>query len=313
MELRAADFVWDEIEPRVASAGVIPVYIDPAGAATILLGKESVDTTWIGSDKWSAFEGGRDPNETVERSAAREFVEESVCAIQIASGVTPTVESVETHLLQRQYVARIVLCVVHPDDPGEYKYRVSYLVQVPEQPGCVDRFAALHAKLTQFEIARKLFWQRANITTQRYPAAGRIIQGLIDAHKLEGLQDVTAEDDALRLTYLAGGDDECTVRVPKACGAHQYEEWFAHLRHLQRHAEALDSFMVGLHNDVHLACPYRVNAAFLEKKEIKAWSLAELDAVMRDGGRFGHEYFRPYFLPMLQSAIAELRQCLSAP
>ena len=45
---------------------------------------------------------------------------------------------------------------------------------------------------------------------------------------------------------------------------------------------------------------------FVEKQSIHLWRLDELREVLKNGGFIRTEFFRAYFLPILQSAVKEL-------
>ena len=64
---------------RLCGAGVLPFCIAPDGSLHFILGKECYDPSWVwGSDRWSAFEGGRKGDESTLTNASREFCEESL-------------------------------------------------------------------------------------------------------------------------------------------------------------------------------------------------------------------------------------------
>jgi hypothetical protein len=50
-----------------------------------------------------------------------------------------------------------------------------------------------------------------------------------------------------------------------------------------------------------------VNVDHLEKDQVRWWSIDELDAVIVGQGQFGVDRFRPYFLPVLQTALTLVR------
>tara|TARA_B110001452_G_scaffold4181_1_gene3825 strand:- start:6476 stop:7255 length:780 start_codon:yes stop_codon:yes gene_type:complete len=50
-----------------------------------------------------------------------------------------------------------------------------------------------------------------------------------------------------------------------------------------------------------------VNVDHLEKDQVRWWSIDELDAVISGHGQLGVDRFRPYFLPVLQTALSLMR------
>ena len=53
-----------------------------------------------------------------------------------------------------------------------------------------------------------------------------------------------------------------------------------------------------------------VHRDFLEKDQIRWWSVTDLASVIDGRGRFGPERFRPYFLPVLQTILSEAERQL---
>ena len=49
-----------------------------------------------------------------------------------------------------------------------------------------------------------------------------------------------------------------------------------------------------------------ISRDYLEKDQVRWWSEAELRAVVAGRGQHGPHRFRPYFMPVLQTALAEL-------
>tara|TARA_B110001450_G_scaffold87075_1_gene82936 strand:+ start:20740 stop:21048 length:309 start_codon:yes stop_codon:yes gene_type:complete len=50
-----------------------------------------------------------------------------------------------------------------------------------------------------------------------------------------------------------------------------------------------------------------VNADYLEKDQVRWWSINELGDVISAKGQLGADRFRPYFLPVLQTALNLVR------
>jgi len=86
-----------------AGAGIIPVSRNGQGEIVLLLGKERHNVHWRGSFRWSGFEGGRKVGETMEETAVREFVEESMgCVLRDA-------DELKERLVEKRYMARFRL------------------------------------------------------------------------------------------------------------------------------------------------------------------------------------------------------------
>ena len=131
MTIRIEPAHFDDVSAdEVTGAGIMPVVCDDDGTF-FLLGKERYIPHWRGSLKWSAFEGGRKAHETVERAAAREFVEESLATVPLQEGVEPTVDSVERYLQSELYVSKITICITNDALPQRSKtYHVTFVVQL---------------------------------------------------------------------------------------------------------------------------------------------------------------------------------------
>ena len=133
---------FDEIKDQVIGAGMLPIAMDSAQKPMILLGKERYVSHWRGSLKWSGFEGGRKCGETVEYTAAREFVEESLGCIpcpDIGDATTDMISGIVNMLQAGKYFARIILCILHADSVQK-RYHVTYLVEVPYSDDYVEDF-----------------------------------------------------------------------------------------------------------------------------------------------------------------------------
>ena len=59
-------------------------------------------------------------------------------------------------------------------------------------------------------------------------------------------------------------------------------------------------------NCMGLAKTLRMNDDFVEKQIMSWWSLEDLQLVLQNGGYLHSEYFRAYFLPVLQRSLEEL-------
>lgn len=83
-------------------ASILPIMIDPYGNAFFLLGRQK-SSSWVeGCHVWSDF-GGRAKNESIEETAAREFIEESNGVLVSPEDLYLFVHSLKTF----EYVVRI--------------------------------------------------------------------------------------------------------------------------------------------------------------------------------------------------------------
>tara|TARA_B100001063_G_scaffold237589_1_gene258656 strand:- start:315 stop:818 length:504 start_codon:yes stop_codon:yes gene_type:complete len=51
----------------------------------------------------------------------------------------------------------------------------------------------------------------------------------------------------------------------------------------------------------------KINEDFLEKQNVQWWSLEKLDMVLKNGGYLQNEFFRAYFLPVMQQTLITLK------
>jgi hypothetical protein len=113
----------------------------------------------------------------------------------------------------------------------------------------------------------------------------------------------------MRVCYLDNQDrthEHEVLATKEACDA--YVRWFS-LRHecsvrideAYQHAVHVECDALGLVLHSHVVDDH------IEKQSIRWWSASELDTVLQNGGLFCSEYFRAYFLPLLQQTLEELR------
>ena len=102
---------------RLVGAGVVCYAHDPATDDTyLLLGKEKETPGWrMGSNKWSGFSGKAESLEHIHLTAAREFLEESLCAVSLSdddgdasAGVFSTPSQIEDILRKSLPIENIV-------------------------------------------------------------------------------------------------------------------------------------------------------------------------------------------------------------
>jgi hypothetical protein len=107
-----------------------------------LLGKERKNLFWrAGSEKWSDF-GGKVHTSiaTAEETAAKEFLEESLAMVRYFDNDTiprTTYADISDSLLAKQYMFQIKLSFGSLEKPKHY---VTFVKQIPWDPGCVPRF-----------------------------------------------------------------------------------------------------------------------------------------------------------------------------
>lgn len=149
--LHTQEVSYETGSSTLAGASVLPFCVDPQwGRIYFILGKERKYVGWTrGSDRWGDFGGRADKDEsTAEQVAAREFVEESLGAIQyfddeegqIMTDYTPVQQS----LMREEYVFRIISDTGNENNKRHF---VTFVKQVPWKPSSIERFSFMFTTL----------------------------------------------------------------------------------------------------------------------------------------------------------------------
>ena len=301
-------FEFEKIRDRVIGAGILPVAFDANDEAHFLLGKERYVNHWRGSLKWSGFEGGRKGGEEIERTAAREFVEESLGSIPLKGDIEPTIDIVVDMLRNEEYVARIVLCIVHGEDVDR-RYHVTYLVQVDYDALCVDRFSSrrrlfvdLHTKSQQLS---RLF---DSIVGTKLPCEGCSFDGIV----IVAITRVERIDPHLmRVEFVDDNGDAHVHEIDNVNedDANTYVRWFCTRQTCSvdvRHIDFCKDAILVERDAKSTVMSAKVNEDYIEKQSVQWWSHSDLKDVFGNGGFVNNEFFRAYFLPVLQRAMDEM-------
>jgi len=150
----SSDQQFDEAPELYRSSGIVPFAVDPVTQTIyVLLARSSFPA---GRGKWSDFGGGvsSEDHRDDRRTAAREFTEESLCALRGIGGD-------RQHVTFRNYMDHVwnTLCthrfsfaldqVVHfPKSPEQRSIRrIVYTMRVPWQPDVNERFQSMRQTL----------------------------------------------------------------------------------------------------------------------------------------------------------------------
>ena len=139
---------------RPIGAGVLPYMhrkLSTGGDTEVLLllGQEEFRCDWNQGGCWSGFEGRAHDGEDMYKTAAREFVEETMASVPINNSTD--IETVAQSLRDGHYT--LSLCVTQtPRKPhyGTTRYHVTFLVEIPwneDIPSIFDRVRRPMAKL----------------------------------------------------------------------------------------------------------------------------------------------------------------------
>ena len=285
-------FKNEDIEKNIVGAGILPVaYHD--GEYFVLLGKERFITHWKGSLKWSGFEGGRKSDESIERTAAREYMEESLGVVPI--GNADTISSVENLLKRGEYICKLVLCIAN-NNVTQPKYHATYLVQVEYDSAYPAKFQSVRTEL--FDLQYKI----TNVNKYRDEL---ISKGLLVDSSTYQIESITCYSENIRIQYSdLHGNLHCNIEELRHFRL--YTLWFqakntvtAMFRNLSPQAVA------GVRSKAH---DIRVNEDYIEKQCIRWWSINDLIHVLENNGVLHNEFFRAYFLPVLKRCLQEILQ-----
>ena len=230
-EVQSTDFNIEDIDNQIIGAGIIPICCTKQGIK-ILLGKERYVSHWRGSLKWSGFEGGRKENESIEFSAAREFVEECMGAVSF-DGVNKmcSIAEVYDRIKNNEYFMRIILCINHNDlNFHEKRFHVTYVFEVPEQDECVERFMKTRKLFLelQFKIIqyKKLFENVQN--NAKFPFENKIFDDIY----VTAITNIYVDTKSVKIKVLDDNFKEINIYIPEdkytEAELSTYIKWFSH-------------------------------------------------------------------------------------
>ena len=306
--LKEAEFDVSAINENITGAGVLPI-AKHNGKIYCLLGKERFINHWRGSLKWSGFEGGRKPNEKIEYTAAREFVEECIGIVKI-DGKSITIDSVLQFILEKRYFAKIVICICH-NDFSEKRYHVTYVIEVDYQH-IEEEFQAERKRLIDLnnksnqvnKLYADLFENKDLIVESKTTLNGQRINAVTNVSFIDNrfcIEFVNIDNRTSKVIHHDLDDHICV----------QYIRWFCLRKELTDNTNLMNRYIsLGAieveRNCIGATVDVTLNEDYLEKQAIKWWSLSELKNVFKNGGFLNNEFFRAYFLPVLQTTIKEI-------
>lgn len=271
-----------DVEARCTSAGVIPVAVRPEdGSVVCLLGRERFVPNWKGSCRWSGMEGSRKPTESIEEAAAREFHEETL-------GVVADREALRRDVAAARFLLNVTVQVCH-EHRAQPRYHSTYLVRVPYDEALPARFLARRGALERlFALVQEWNYVR--------PIAEHERCDRVEAGDEPGTAVFEVEGVAEERRHLRGEEARRALRWQELRAA------------ILAAAKTVPEGTVFPSVDARWGelQSVRVSTDYLEKDQLRWWTLADLDGVMLERGRRGMEQFRPYFLPVLQTALDHL-------
>lgn len=307
MDIEEACFDLRDVEQYCMGAGIIPLAVCPeTNVPHLLLGRERWVHSWKGSCRWSGFEGSRKECESTRMSAAREFVEESMGCVRMCPSdrrydrIRDIIQCLERH----NYWKRIVLRI--DADRRIERYHTTFLVPIPWCEDIPQRFFETRMEVEQIDrLTQEWNCTRPFSIGELGEIIGPIdvtetavhVQKSLDTSPCILRRPWKRDTDVLRATFTDPTDIQNIVR------------WSELRDRLTRAVQRCK------HPCVSVECDERwrfvqhvdVNVDHLEKDQVRWWSIDELDAVLDGRGQLGAERFRPYFLPVLQTALNLVR------
>lgn len=302
------EFGLDDIDDQMIGAGILPVATDINGNIHFLLGKERYIHHWKGSMRWSGFEGGRKPHESIEETAAREFFEESMGVVPLGKyGEYQSQEEVCDMLRQNKFVCKLILCIrTDPDLPLQKNERlhVTYLVETKfskEYPIVFNakrmNCLSLQQKIVNMQKMKEYF-QEYNMPIDNIHWAGANVKQVTEI--------IFVNETEYKLKYIDDEHNLNTIRIHASFLITLYFNWF------QSKSDVLKDILdivsknkkiIDISEDI---LETKCNEDYLEKECINWWSIESLYQVLKNGGSFEKEQFRAYFLPVLWRYLNEV-------
>lgn len=279
LDVKATAFDANEVSEQGMGAGIIPISKGPNGEVFLLLGRERWTSHWKGSCRWSGFEGGRKGGEDTISTAVREFSEESL-------GVVERTDVVRKRLEEEDYWLKIVTLTLQ--DKGAYstqnRYHCTHILPVVWDETLPSRFRNERNNLEKVDFLVQE-WRHSRL--QEWGEEERI------GHVREEGDGCVVEVGE-NLVRLEG--EEAKVAMNWSCLREKVEEaLFSH-----------PSVVVKRDKEMGVLQDVRIQKDYLEKDQIRWWSIKELSRVLVGRGQSDGERFRPFFLPVLQTVLDEV-------
>lgn len=308
MEIVENNFSEERIERYCMGAGVIPISTDEKGDIHILLGRERWIPQWKGSCRWSGFEGSRKQNEDVVSSATREFMEESMGVVEVVPATADRSHKslLVAHRLRAKLFWRRIVLRIQSDRRPE-RYHCTYVVPVPWDPTVCARFQELRSKIEQLDrLVQEFHFSRPSCLGEMGEYIGNIKvneDGSVYATKMAS----TAPCILRRPWSLVDDDTEIVCATfDQDADVRSIVDWSTVRERLERAIlphPCVSFVRDGRWNHIqHVS----IQRDYIEKDQIRWWTIDDLNAVISGKGQLGPERFRPYFLPVLQTVLMQM-------
>ncbi len=285
-----------------SGAGIVPFRIVD-NKLQFLLGKERYDSNWKGSLCWSGFEGGNKHVESCEENASREFAEETLCIFG------RDLASLQASL--QEFALKICFTFSRNHISRNHVTFLKYLSAAHDQDDQMV-FSQTRGYISQIYSLSVMFCQAAANAPREYPFVreGDQIRRHGRVYAIGRVNSVKVEGKYLLVEFLMHSGRSVDLQwVKYRYGAYptSYLQWFQCRTRLEDLLRTPPNQVCADHSAItvtrinDIITGVNVNVDFLEKIEIRWWSLPELRAAVTENARI----FRPYFVPILKTIIDE--------
>jgi hypothetical protein len=286
----------------------MPFCVSDTGVVLFLLGLEKYTPGWRGSLRWSAFEGGAKGTEDAIQTAVREFVEESIGVLTDDSGF------VDMELRNQAYAVRLAIRT----QSGGGSEHVTFVKQFPYRADLQDSFLKVRKHLLTLERIGRELEIAAEVLPGQHPyyRGGELI--VVDGvqmivHAVESIAH--CGNGHIRISLrLREHADMCArmartiVWMESGSVCESYVRWhelrLAATREVEANAYSPAGAVCVERDPLGLVTTVRVNSDFLEKSNVRLWSIDELRAAVANRAQLD-ESFRPYFTIVLERVLGE--------
>ena len=295
---------------RDTGAGVI-LYATQKDKIYLLLGREKETYGWKqGSHRWSAFSGKLEKHEKPIRAAAREFLEETCCAVPIESKLHKTEESLMQVLYKNAQHIKLQSCVQNE----ELTYHLFMLKSIFKP---YDRaFSEARESLSRLDVFCREYARLRRISNT-IPFV--FLPGYRLSSSLIVVNVSVASNSAIVTLFDTGGSVSQCFNIAyevDSCDCEKLQQIDLAWSNIQTSIEELKCKGLIEHPALKItrAGPYTVNAwvnkNYLEKCEIAWWDLEELMQIYKNckENQIDDERFRAMFIKNLKQISDSIKQ-----
>lgn len=300
-------FEEHDINKSCMGAGILPIANDRNGVPHLLLGRERWVPSWKGSCRWSGFEGSRKFPEDVCRAASREFIEESMGVVRLVrergtGGSTHT--TVMSRIKERKFWRRIVLRITN--DRRSERYHCTYILPVQFDEAVPTRFQQTRQSIEHIDrLNQEWVHSRPPCLGETHEHIGHVID---TDDRVTVIKLTSTAPCILRSPWsiVEDNSDHVSAVFADPGEVEAIRHWIGLREKIERALISHPAVSVTRDTNWQRLQTVRIHHDFLEKDQVRWWSINELDAVIDGRGQSGPDRFRPYFLPVLQTALYEM-------